>query len=50
MISEQEVPLYMYVHKKHQTLAPVLADTIRGIKSEGLIEHYHKIAFGLSGD
>jgi hypothetical protein len=46
----QEVPLYMYVHKKHKSLIPTLADTIRKIKSEGLIDRYDSLAFGIDGD
>ncbi|WP_136810160.1 hypothetical protein [Desulfosediminicola flagellatus] len=46
----QEVPLYMYVHKRHTSLVPQLADAIKEIKAEGLIEHYHKIAFDISDD
>lgn len=44
----EEVPLYMYVHKKHQALSPKLAAAIRELKSEGMIEKYRKTAFGIS--
>ena len=46
----EAVPLYMYVHKKHASLAPQLASILRELKAEGLIEQYHKIAFGISDD
>ncbi|MFT5701144.1 MAG: polar amino acid transport system substrate-binding protein [Desulforhopalus sp.] len=46
----QEVPLYMYVHKKHKSLAPKLAEVIREIKDMGLIEDYYKKAFETSED
>lgn len=43
----QEVPLYMYVHKKHKALVPKLSEVIKTVKSEGLIEQYRKTAFGI---
>ncbi|MCP4304396.1 MAG: hypothetical protein GY788_05860 [bacterium] len=43
----EEVPLYMYVHKKHQALAPKLSEVIKMVKSEGLIEQYRQTAFGI---
>ena len=42
-----QVPLYMYVHKSKKTLIPLLEDTIRTLREEGLIEEYRKKAFGL---
>jgi len=44
----QKTLLYMYVHKKHKSLAPEIAEMIKKIKSEGLIEYYQKKAFGIS--
>ncbi len=41
------VNLYLYVHKKHKHLAPRLAETIRDLKAEGLIEKYRKEAYGI---
>ena len=46
----EEVPLYMYVHKKHRSLIPKLEDAIKEVKSEGLIGKYNKIAFGINND
>jgi len=34
------VPIYPYLHRKHATLAPQLAATLRQMKAEGLIESY----------
>jgi hypothetical protein len=35
---------YVYMHKKHATLVPKIADVLRVMKKEGLIEQYKKIA------
>ncbi len=43
----QKTPLYMYIHKKHKNLIPKLEASIRDLKSEGLIEHFTKVAFDL---
>ena len=42
----EKVPLYMYVHKKNKPLVPQITQSIKTVKSEGLITHYYKIAFG----
>lgn len=34
------LPLYPYLHKSHAELAPRLAETLRKMKAEGLIERY----------
>ncbi|NJL60278.1 MAG: transporter substrate-binding domain-containing protein [Desulfobacteraceae bacterium] len=34
------VHLYPYLHKKHAALAPKMAEIIRAVKAEGLIEQY----------
>lgn len=36
------LPLYPYVHKSRSELAPRLAETLRKMKAEGLIERYQK--------
>jgi len=46
----EEIPLFMYVHKKHSALAPKLAETIKAVRSEGLIEQYRKTVFGITED
>ena len=46
----EEVPLYMYVHKKHRSLIPKLEYAIKAVKSEGFIGKYNKIAFGINND
>ena len=46
----ESVPLYMYVHKKHESVIPQLMESIRAVKAEGLVEHYHEIAFGVSNE
>jgi len=33
-------PLYPYLHKKHASLAPKIAEIIKAMKAEGLIEQY----------
>lgn len=35
-----EVPTYPYLHRKHAKLTPLLAATLKAMKSEGLIEAY----------
>lgn len=37
-------PLYPYLHRKHLNLAPRLADILRKMKAEGLIERYRQEA------
>jgi polar amino acid transport system substrate-binding protein len=37
----ESVPLYAYLHKKHAALAPKMAEIIKAMKAEGLIEQYH---------
>lgn len=39
------LPLYPHLHKRHKDLAPVLAATLRQMKSEGLIEKFRVEAF-----
>ncbi len=39
----QSIPLHAYVHKRHGTLAPGIADVIRDMKQEGLITKYRMI-------
>jgi hypothetical protein len=38
------IPLYPYVHKSRAELAPRLAETLRRMKAEGLIERYRREA------
>lgn len=40
-------PLYMFVHKRHRGKVARLANIIRAIKSEGLVEKYRIEAFGI---
>ncbi len=41
MVSENS---YVYMHKKHSVLVPKIAQVLKEMKHEGLIEHYKKIA------
>lgn len=36
----ESAPMYAYVHKKHAALAPKMAEIIKAMKAEGLIEQY----------
>jgi len=36
----ESFPMYPYLHKKHASLAPKIAEIIKGMKEEGLIEQY----------
>ncbi len=36
----ESAPLYPYLHKKHASLAPKMAEIIKAMKAEGLIEQY----------
>jgi ABC-type amino acid transport substrate-binding protein len=36
----ESFPLYLYLHKKHAALVPKMAEIIKAIKAEGLIEQY----------
>lgn len=40
-----EVPLYVYLYHTHADLVPKLAEVIKAIKAEGLIEKYRIIAY-----
>lgn len=44
LIVMREVHMYPYLHKKHTDLAPKLAEALKAIKEEGLIEEYQKQA------
>jgi len=36
----ESAPTYPYLHKKHASLAPKMAEIIKTMKTEGLIEKY----------
>ncbi len=36
----ESFPIYPYLHKKHASLAPKMAEIIKAMKAEGLIEQY----------
>jgi len=40
----EEVPIYPYLHKKHRSLVPKLAETLKKMKEEGLIAQYEAMA------
>ena len=42
----EKVPLYMYVHKKHQSFIQELAKSIRSVRDEGLVGQYHVEIYG----
>jgi hypothetical protein len=41
-----KIHLYAYLNKKYQSLEPRLADILREMKKEGLIERYRVEAYG----
>ncbi len=41
----ESVSLYMYVHKRHEALAPRISKIIKALKAEGLVEQYWNTAF-----
>ncbi len=38
----ESIVIYPYLHKKHASLAPKMAEIIKTMKTEGLIEQYRK--------
>lgn len=42
-----ETPLHLYMHKRHANLVPKLAEAIKTVKKEGLIDKYWNTAFGI---
>jgi polar amino acid transport system substrate-binding protein len=44
----ESMPLYMYVHKKHQALVPQLKESIKALNEEGVIQQYRDDIFGIS--
>jgi hypothetical protein len=36
----EEVPLYTYLHKKHRELAPKVAEVLKQMKADGILEAY----------
>ncbi len=43
----KSVKLYMYIHKNHKALAPMISAELKKLRQKGLIQKYRSIAFGL---